>query len=209
MNGVCDIRGRSGGSSRSSGTSRSLLDRIRANEAAAWDRLVALYAPLVFHWCRRAGLQEEDSADVFQEVFQAVAAHIDGFRKNHAGDTLRGWLRTIARNKIHDHFRRRGREPTGAGGSDAQKRMAQIPTPMRPEEEDAEREAERRLFDRALESIRDEFEERTWQAFWLTAVDGGSAKDVGAELGMSPGAVRVAKSRVLQRLREELGDLAE
>jgi RNA polymerase sigma-70 factor, ECF subfamily len=209
MNGVSDIRGRSGGSSRSSGTSRSLLDRIRANEAAAWDRLVALYAPLVFHWCRRAGLQEEDSADVFQEVFQAVAAHIDGFRRDHPGDTFRGWLRTIARNKIHDHFRRCGREPAGAGGSDAQKRMAQVPAPLPLEEQDAEREAERRLFGRALESIRDEFEERTWQAFWLTAVDGGSAKDAAAELGMSPGAVRVAKSRVLQRLREELGDLAE
>ena len=209
MNGICDIRGRSGGSSRSSGTSRSLLDRIRANEAAAWDRLVALYAPLVFYWCRRAGLQEEDSADVFQEVFQAVAAHIDGFRRDHVGDTFRGWLRTIARNKIHDHFRRCGREPTGAGGSDAQTRMAQVPAPLPLEEEDAEREAERRLFDRALESIRDEFEERTWRAFWLTAIDDGSAKDVAAELGMSPGAVRVAKSRVLQRLREELGDLAE
>jgi RNA polymerase sigma-70 factor (ECF subfamily) len=51
-----------------------------------------------------------------------------------------------------------------------------------------------------------EFEERTWQAFWRTAVDGRSAADVGAELGMTPGAVRVAKSRVLHRLREELGD---
>ncbi len=209
MNGGCDIRGGSGGSSRSTGTSRSLLDRIRANESEAWDRLVALYAPLVFYWCRSAGLQEEDRADVFQEVFQAVAGHIDGFRRDHAGDTFRGWLRTIARNKIHDHFRRCGREPTGAGGSDAQTRMSQVPAPMPLEEEDAERVAERRLFDRALESIRDEFEERTWQAFWLTAVDGGSAKDVATELGMSSGAVRVAKSRVLQRLREELGDLAE
>jgi RNA polymerase sigma-70 factor (ECF subfamily) len=40
-------------------------------------------------------------------------------------------------------------------------------------------------------------------------VEGKSPKDVGAELGMSPGAVRVAKSRVLHRLREELGDLLE
>jgi RNA polymerase sigma-70 factor (ECF subfamily) len=209
MNSACDVRGRSGGSSPSTGTSRSLLDRIRANESAAWDRLVALYSPLVLHWCRSAGLQDEDSADVFQEVFQAVAGHIDSFRKEQAGGTFRGWLRTITQNKIHDHFRRRGKEPAGAGGSAAQARMAQMPAPVRPEEEGAEREAERRLFDRALELIRDEFEDRTWQAFWRTAVEGRSAKDVGAELAMSPGAVRVAKSRVLQRLREELGDLAE
>jgi RNA polymerase sigma-70 factor (ECF subfamily) len=209
MNSASDVRGRSGGSSPSTGTSRSLLDRIRANESAAWDRLVALYAPLVLHWCRSAGLQEEDGADVFQDVFQAVAGHIDGFRKEQAGGTFRGWLRTITRNKIHDHFRRRGKEPAGAGGSAAQARMAQMPAPVRPEEEGAEREAERRLFDRALELIRDEFESRTWQAFRRTAVEGRSPKDVGAELAMSPGAVRVAKSRVLQRLREELGDLAE
>ncbi|HJT78637.1 MAG TPA: sigma-70 family RNA polymerase sigma factor [Gemmataceae bacterium] len=199
----------SGGRSPSpAATSRSLLDRARADDAAAWDRLVGLYAPLVLHWCRRWGLREEDAADVFQEVFQAVATHLAGFRKEAPGDTFRGWLRTITHNKVRDHFRRRGREPGGVGGSEAQRRLAQIPAP--PEEESADDErAEQGLFHRALELIRGEFEERTWQAFWRTAVEGGAAHDVAAELGMSPGAVRVAKSRVLQRLREELGDLQE
>ncbi len=67
--------------------------------------------------------------------------------------------------------------------------------------------AERGLVRDALDSIRCEFEARTWRAFWLTTVEGLAAKDVGAELEMSPGAVRVAKSRVLRRLREELGEL--
>ena len=71
----------------------------------------------------------------------------------------------------------------------------------------AEERAERQLFRRGLALIRTEFEDRTWQAFWRTAVDGLSASEAGRELNMSPGAVRVAKSRVLQRLREELGDL--
>ena len=70
-----------------------------------------------------------------------------------------------------------------------------------------ERPADRGLFGRALELIRGEFEERTWQAFWLTAVEDRAAGDVALELGMSPGAVRVAKSRVLRRLREELGEI--
>jgi RNA polymerase sigma-70 factor (ECF subfamily) len=192
----------------SSATSRSLLDRVRAGDGAAWERLVRLYAPLVFHWCRRWDLQEQDAADVFQEVFQAVAAHIAGFRKQHAGDTFRGWLRTITRNKVHDHFRRLGREPGGEGGTDAQLRLAQLPAPASAEEESAaEERAERGLFYRGLDAIRAEFEERTWQAFWRTAVEGRLARDVGAELSMTPGAVRVAKCRVLQRLREELGDL--
>jgi RNA polymerase sigma-70 factor (ECF subfamily) len=187
-----------------------LLERVKADDAAAWDRLVTLYAPLVLHWCRRWDLQEQDAADIFQEVFQAVATHIAGFRKTGRGDTFRGWLRTITRNKVHDHFRRLGREPGGAGGTDAQRRLAQFPAPGPPAEEcRSEQEADRGLFYRALNLIRSEFEERTWQAFWRTAVDGQAPRDVAAELAMSPGAVRVAKSRVLQRLREELGDLME
>jgi RNA polymerase sigma-70 factor (ECF subfamily) len=196
-------------SSRSSATSRSLLERVRADDGSAWDRLVRLYAPLVMHWCRRWDLQEQDVADVFQEVFLSVATHITDFRKDREGDTFRGWLRTITRSKVLDHFRRRGREPAGCGGSEAQLRMSDLPAPEDAEERSVDAPAERGLFNRGLEAIREEFEPRTWQAFWKTAVEGRAAQDVAAELSMSPGAVRVAKSRVLHRLREELGDLME
>jgi RNA polymerase sigma-70 factor (ECF subfamily) len=138
-----------------------------------------------------------------------VAAHIESFHRERAGDTFRGWLRTITQNKINDHFRRRGREPAGAGGSAAQARMAEVPAPPPLAEDTSDDHLEQRLLERALESIRDQFEERTWQAFWQTAIQGRLTRDVATELAMSPGAVRVAKSRVLQRLREELGDLAE
>jgi RNA polymerase sigma-70 factor (ECF subfamily) len=197
----------SGGSLRSS---LSLLARVKANDAAAWDRLVGLYAPLVLAWCRRWDLQEQDAADVFQEVFRAVATHISQFHRDKPGDTFRGWLRTITSNKVRDHFRRLGREPQGAGGTDALSRLAQLPAPARTEDgAPDEAQADSGLFRRALELIRDQFEERTWQAFWRTAVDGRAPRDVAAELGMTAGAVRVAKSRVLQRLREELGDLID
>ena len=198
------------GSQGSLRSSLSLLARVQANDAAAWDRLVALYAPLVLAWCRRWDLQDQDAADVFQEVFQAVASHIATFHRDRPGDTFRGWLRTITGNKVRDHFRRLGRDPQGAGGTDALSRLNQLPAPL-PSSENvpAESSDDGGLFRHALELIRDQFEERTWQAFWRTAVDGCAAKDVAADLGMSPGAVRVAKSRVLQRLREELGDLIE
>ena len=198
------------GSQGSLRSSLSLLARVQANDAAAWDRLVALYAPLVLAWCRRWDLQDQDAADVFQEVFQAVASHIATFHRDKPGDTFRGWLRTITGNKVRDHFRRLGRDPQGAGGTDALSRLNQLPAPL-PSSENvpAESSDDGGLFRHALELIRDQFEERTWQAFWRTAVDGRAAKDVAADLGMSPGAVRVAKSRVLQRLREELGDLIE
>jgi RNA polymerase sigma-70 factor (ECF subfamily) len=208
MSHSADIIGAGSASHTSTGTSLSLLQRIRADDAEAWERLVALYGPLVFRWCRRWDLQDQDVADVFQEVFQAVAAHVADFRKERPGDTFRGWLRTITANKVRDHFRRLGREPGGAGGTDAQVRLAQVPAPVVETDAD-DRDLDDALFRQSLDFIRQEFEDRTWQAFWRTAVDGRAPKDVAAELAMSPGAVRVAKCRVLRRLREELGDVLE
>jgi RNA polymerase sigma-70 factor (ECF subfamily) len=188
-------------------TARSLLDRARAREPAAWDRIVALYAPLVIRWCRGWRLSEEDAADVFQEVFQSVAAHLSAFRRNREGDTFRGWLRTITRNKVCDFHRRREREPPGVGGSEARHFLSQVPQEPPAEEVSSADAAEAEVLHRALALIRDEFEPRTWSAFWQTAVEGRATADVAADLGMRAGAVRVAKSRVLHRLREDLGDL--
>jgi RNA polymerase sigma-70 factor (ECF subfamily) len=192
----------------STATSPSLLERVKADDPDAWDRLVGLYAPLVYRWCRRWGLPEQEIADVFQDVFHAVAAHIGAFRRERAGDTFRGWLRTITQNKVRDHFRRRGREPSGAGGTEAQLMFSRLPDAPSPDDaSSSERRSDRGLFGRAIRLIRAEFEEHTWRAFWLTAVEDRAPGDVAAELGMTPGAVRVAKSRVLRRLREELGEI--
>jgi RNA polymerase sigma-70 factor, ECF subfamily len=195
------------GRQSSTATSPSLLKRVKADDAAAWDRLVGLYAPLVYHWCRRADLPEQEIADIFQDVFHAVAASIGAFRRDAANDTFRGWLRAITRNKVRDYFRKLGREPGGAGGTEAQLLFARLPDDC-PDGDDSDGgTTDRGLFDRALELIRGEFEERTWQAFWLTAVEDRPAGEVAAELAMTSGAVRVAKSRVLRRLREELSEI--
>ncbi len=114
----------------STATSQGLLDRLKADDAEAWDRLIVLYAPLVYRWCRRWGLRDQDIADILQDVFQAVSTHIATFRKESAGDTFRGWLRTIARNKVLDHFRRLGQEPRGVGGTDAQIRFSSLPAAL-------------------------------------------------------------------------------
>jgi RNA polymerase sigma-70 factor (ECF subfamily) len=196
------------GVTSSAATSRSLLDRVKADEAEAWDRLIGLYAPFVYRCCRRWNLPDQEAADVFQEVFQAVATHIGSFRKERQGDSFRGWLRTITDNKVRDHFRRLGREPAGEGGTEAQRRLSAVPADSITVNDDPiDDRAERSLFRDALDLIRTEFEAHTWQAFWLTTVEGRAASDVAADLGMSPGAVRVAKSRVLRRLRQELGEL--
>ena len=108
-------------------TSSSLLDRVKVRDEAAWQRLVRVYGPLVLYWCRCAGVQRADRVDVCQDVFKAVAVNIDGFRHDQPGNTFRGWLRTITRNKVADHFRRQNRQPTAIGGSAARERFLAIP----------------------------------------------------------------------------------
>jgi RNA polymerase sigma-70 factor (ECF subfamily) len=152
-------------------------------------------------------LPRQEAADVFQEVFQSVAAHIRDFHRDRPGDTFRGWLRTITRNKVHDHFRVRSHEPQGAGGSDAKAWWSQLPGSCESTEPLEGQERYDHLFHQALELIKTEFQERTWQAFWRVVVEGQSPQAVAQELNMSPGAIRVAKCRVLRRLRLELGDL--
>jgi RNA polymerase sigma-70 factor (ECF subfamily) len=195
-------------------TSRSLLAEARHEDRAAWARLVTLYAPLVATWCRRLGVVEQDVVDVLQDVFVAVSSNLSGFRKEQPQDTFRGWLSTITRNKVRDYYRRRADQPDAAGGTDASRRLSQLPdvaTAVQDGDVVADdgdcRLAFSGVLSRALESIREEFHEPTWQAFWSVAVEGRAAADVASELGMQPGAVRVAKSRILARLRRELGDI--
>jgi RNA polymerase sigma-70 factor (ECF subfamily) len=187
-------------------TSLSLLERVKHQDADAWHRLVYLYAPLVHHWCQAWGVSAADADDIRQEVFQSVSRGLEGFRRDRAGDTFRGWLRVITRRKFLDHCRRRQRQPVAEGGSEAHVRLEQVAEPA--EGEDTPEQVQR-LHHRALELIRSQFEVKTWQAFWRCAVEGQSPLDVARDMGTTAAAVRKAKSRVLQRLRTELGDLLD
>jgi RNA polymerase sigma-70 factor (ECF subfamily) len=152
-------------------------------------------------------LPRQEIADVFQEVFQSVAVHIHAFHRDRPGDTFRGWLRTITRNKVYDHFRAHGREPQAAGGSEAKAWWSRIPDKFALDEPIEVPKQYDHLFRQALERIKAEFQEKTWRAFWCVVVEGRAPQEVAQELNLSPGAVRVAKCRVLHRLRLELGDL--
>ena len=93
------------------GTSLTLLQRLRDNEADVWGRFVHLYGPLVRHWCVCWGASESDADDICQEVFRAVSGGIERFRKDRPGDTFRGWLGTVTRNQLLMHVRRNKRQP--------------------------------------------------------------------------------------------------
>jgi RNA polymerase sigma-70 factor (ECF subfamily) len=198
------------GSCQAGSISSSLLDRIKLRDPEAWRRLVRLYGPVVYGWCRQSGLQPADAADVVQETFRAVAASVGDFHRQRPGDSFRGWLWAIARNKVRDHFRRRRGLPAAQGGSDALQQLLQIPDdPPESSQSIGSAAGSGRLAHSALELVRAAFEDRTWQAFWRTTVDPQPAAAVADELGMTTAAVYKAKSRVLQRIRQELGDLLE
>ena len=199
------------GNSKAPSVTPSLLLRLRARDGTAWQQLVTLYAPEVYAWARKAGLAPEDAADVQQEVFGAVAQSLDRFRRERPGDSFRGWLYGITRFKIRDVWRRRHGQPQARGGTTAQERLQAVPTDESIDAATGIHSAgdASGVLRRALEILRTEFAEHTWQAFWRIAVEGQSAADVATALGMSLGAVYVAKSRVLHRLREEFGGLLD
>lgn len=192
-------------------TSKTLLQRLRANDGEAWRIMVELYSPLVCHWATRGGVRGADVEDVAQEVLQAAATHMQNFRRDRPGDSFRGWLRGITRNMVLQHFRRSGRHPRGSGGTDALVQLHTIEDSdaARQEEDDDPAEELDGLRRRALELVRGEFEERTWRAFWMTVVESRSPADIAAEMGVSATAIRMAKSRVLRRLKETFGDLIQ
>jgi RNA polymerase sigma-70 factor (ECF subfamily) len=190
----------------SQATPLSLLERVRANDEESWNRLVNLYRPLVLFWCARAGLDDEDAQDVAQGVFVAMASGLQGFRRDRSGDTFRGWLRVITRNQILLHFRQNKGRPKADGGSAAWQTLQEVADPIAGREDDEEAEVGQ-IYRRALEQVRVAFEEHTWQAFWMTTVEGRSPASIAPILGMSPAAIRQAKSRVLRRLKDEMGEL--
>ena len=188
-------------------TSLSLLGRARANDQDAWARLTSLYQPLVAFWCRRARCPAEEVEDVTQEVFAAAAAGLATFRRDRPGDSFRGWLRGITRNQVLLYFRRNHGRPQPVGGSDALGQVQNLPDLL---VEPADEEAEVSLvYRRAVEQVRGEFEQRTWHLFWRTVVEGISPAAVAEEMHTTPAAVRQAKSRVLRRLKQEMGEVLE
>ena len=190
-------------------TRASLLVQLRdGTNHAAWQEFIKLYGPVVYGFARKRGLQDADAADLMQEVMRSVSAAIGRLDYDRNQGTFRGWLFTITRNKIFTFLSARRIRPQGSGDTTTNRLLEE-----HPDEEEAsnawEMEYQRRLAAMAMDRVKGEFQETTWRAFWLTAVEGRSAADVAGQVGLSPGAIYVAKSRVLARLKEEVESLQQ
>ncbi|MBV09627.1 sigma-70 family RNA polymerase sigma factor [Rubinisphaera sp.] len=191
-------------------TSLSLIQRLRNNDDTGWQRLNELYRPLIHYWCRKNQLSESDAEDLTQEVLAIVSAKIDSFQHGSDKDTFRGWLRVITRNQVLMHLRTSKNSPQGIGGTTVLGWINNIPANGEESEEidqQTQNTEQQILFQKSLELIQSEFETSTWTAFIQTAIDGRTTANVAADLGLSNGAVRTARYRVLRRLRSEFGDV--
>ena len=183
-------------------TRASLLLRLRdARDAEAWREFVDLYAPLVYGYARKQGLQDADAADLCQDVLGAVAGAVGRLEYDPARGAFRNWLFTIVRNRLANWQAARGRRVQASGDSTTQQLLEQCPAPGGMEAE-WQAEWESRLIAWACEQAHRQVSETTWQAFWRTAVEGQPVKPVAADLGLTVTAVYHARSRVLARLKE-------
>lgn len=195
------------GSTNPGSTDHGLIEELRAHDEQAWSRFVDDYSPLIYVWCRHRELQPADALDVSQQVFQAVSRSLPTFSRRTGESSFRGWLFVITRNVVRNYLARTLRGPQPQGGTSIQLRLLQTPDMVDEESLSGTSSIVRDSSMKSiLEAARASFDERTWNCFWLVAMEGHSTVEVAEQLGMRPAAVRQAKYRVTQRLRRDLGN---
>tara|TARA_R110002072_G_scaffold303029_3_gene491500 strand:+ start:14159 stop:14839 length:681 start_codon:yes stop_codon:yes gene_type:complete len=191
-------------------TDISLIDRVRRDKGdqVSWHQFMDIYRPLVTYWCLGIRIRNFETDDVCQEVFTSVLMSINRFSKEKETDTFRGWLRTITRCRVVDYLRRKSNEVPAMRNIDIEAKVAPLTEPEElPDTDNESRKVSREVLRAAVQAVQDRSDDNTWLAFIRTAVDDQNATVVAKELDMSPDAVRKAKSRVIKRLKKELGPL--
>jgi RNA polymerase sigma-70 factor (ECF subfamily) len=185
--------------------STSLLGEIRRMDPAGWSRLVTIFAPIVYRWCRHSGVRESDAPDIVQEVFVTVSRSIGNFERRQEQGSFRAWLATITRSRVRDFFRKNGKHQLPTGGTDALNQLHEISDNL--DSTINSDDIETPMARCALKIIQSEFAEVTWTAFWLTTIDGLKPSIAAERLGISLASVYQARTRVLRKLRLELREL--
>ncbi|MGV3485095.1 MAG: RNA polymerase sigma factor [Planctomycetaceae bacterium] len=189
-------------------TRASLLFRLRdSQDHEAWGEFVEIYEPAIYRYLRKCGLQDADARELTQDSFMAVHRHIATWDPAKERGSFRGWLRRVARNLVINWMKNGQRRVIAGGGLGSQPMFDALTAEDSLEASEFDRELRRSIFHRAAEVVHQEQSPKAWQAFWLTAMVGKTPAVVSQELGMSTGAVRVAKCRVLARLKDVVHEL--
>lgn len=188
-------------------TRASLLLRIKdPADRDAWDEFVLIYRPVIYRMARKRGLQDADAQDLAQRVLGSVAAKIDGWQPDSERAKFSTWLTTVTRNAIIDSVRKI-KPDKSSGGTSMLNQLQRLPQTDESATAEIQREHRRQLFRRAAAAVREEFNESTWNAFWLTTVENVSVVDAAQTLQKTIGAVYAARSRGMKRLREKVSEL--
>jgi RNA polymerase sigma-70 factor (ECF subfamily) len=190
-------------------TRQSLLLRAQTGEANAWKDLTELYRPLIIGWLNRQGVAASDLEDLSQDVLLSVVKHLPTFQHSGRRGAFRSWLRTIVCSRTTDYWRGQAAGLQASGGSGATAALQQIADPDSELNRQWDEEHDRYVLNCLLDLVEEEFEPITLQAFRRLALDGASGNEVAQELGQSVAAVYVAKSRILQRIRQEAEGLID
>ena len=190
-------------------TRASLLLKLRdPRDHEAWVEFVILYEPVIYRMLKKFGLQDADALEVMQELLLAVSRSVDRWSPGQEYGSFRGWLRRVTRNLVVNWLRRRKRQLVTTS-LDLDALLIERESIEGDESRQFDSEVHRSLFHRASDQVRIEVQPQTWQAFWEVAVSGREVNDVAVRLGLTAGAVRVAKCRVIARLRDAVDKLKE
>jgi RNA polymerase sigma-70 factor (ECF subfamily) len=181
-------------------TRASLVLRLRDPcDETAWRDFVELYAPVIYGYLRKQGLQDADAADLGQDALAAVVGAIGRLEYDRDRGSFRNWLFTIVRNRLSNWRRSQKCRPLDGGHGSAAP-LEQMPAPDTSESA-WNTEWEQRIFAWACTQVRRDVSETSWQAFWRSAIENQPGKQIAAELGLSVAAVYQAHSRVLSRMK--------
>jgi RNA polymerase sigma-70 factor (ECF subfamily) len=174
----------------------------------AWRTFLDRYRPQIDGWCRRCGLNAADADDVAGAVLAKLVQVMRTFVYDR-GQRFRAWLRTVVEHEACDVWRRRARHRVelACGDPRIQHELEQVGMPGAVDELvrelDTTLDRDLRRAREVADQVRSRVEDKTWQAFWRTAIEKDRPSDVAAQLGLSVAAVYMAKFRVGKMLREK------
>lgn len=188
-------------------TQKSLIVRLAdRHDSDAWFQFSNVYRSVIYSMARKHGLQDADADEVVQTVFSNISNALAQRPHDWARAKFRTWLFRVTFNAISNKFRS-AKPDLGSGDTAVIGQLNRVPSPV--ELGDYDEAYEKAIFRWAAKQIRSEFQEETWNAFWMTAVMGRSCEDVARAIGKEIGSVYAARSRIIRRLRKKIKDFDE
>lgn len=176
-----------------------LVRLCRKGDQAAWDLLVERYQRLIYAVPRRAGLSEEQAADVFQEVFLTLLQKIDEIEQP---DKIRSWMVTTAKFKTWGIIRGSKGFYSPETGEEMEAEMASIVDKSPLADELLVELEEQHLIRAALEKLEERC--RTILSMIYLRDTAASYVEVGAAIGVGETSISPMRSRCLKKLEKIL-----